>query len=119
MTRLLRGNRWEPPTPTPEAGQGPWCDMNLKRWWVVTEDEDDPAEAVRVVNNTDADTFPCYFAWRAIIEPVAIRWATPEEWDEENEIFEVRYHDEEKSAKAWRITFEDHIPTNQEQRGER
>jgi hypothetical protein len=94
---------WTPPTPTPEPGQGPWCDPNLGRWWVVC---DEPEEAVRVVNATDADTFPCYFAWRAIIEPVAIRWVTPEEWDEETEIVEAKYHDEETTAKAWRITFE-------------
>jgi hypothetical protein len=100
---------WTPPTPVPAAGQGPWCDPNLSRWWVVTDDPDDPVEAVRVINGTDADTFPCYFAWRAVIEPVAIHWVSPDEWDDEHEIVEAEHHDEETTAKAWRITFEDTI----------
>lgn len=94
---------WTPPTPTPQAGQGPWCNPDLSRWWVVA---DDVVDAVRVIDEVDAETFPCYFAWRAIIEPVAIRWATAEEWDEETEIMEAKYHDEETTSKAWRITFE-------------
>lgn len=97
---------WTPPTPTPQAGQGPWCNPNLDQWWVVTEDPDDPVAAVRVVNEVDADTFPCYYRWRAIIEPVTIRWATPDEWDDETEIVEVDFHDEQTTVKAWRITFE-------------
>lgn len=47
-----------------------------------------------------------YFAWRAIVEPVLIRWIDPEDWHEEAEIIECK-SDYPWCAEGWRVTFED------------
>lgn len=107
-SRGTTGPCWTPPTPTPEAGQGPWCDVgDMRTWWVVTEDPDDPAAAFAAIRSADAEVFPCYFAWQATIEPVALRWVAPEDRNEETEVVEAPHHDEDTTAKAWRITVED------------
>lgn len=92
---------WTPPTPTPEAGQGPWCDDGFGMWWVVA---DDVWEAVKVVQQHGDGAFPEYFGWHARIERVTIRWVSPERWSEELEIEETAYGDDVGTAEAWKIT---------------
>lgn len=94
---------WVPPTQSPQPGQGPWCDLNFDSWWVVA---DSPSEALAAIEAVDAEVFPIYFGWRAIVERVCIRWATAEEWDDETEIMECRYSTDEGAVEAWRIRVE-------------
>jgi hypothetical protein len=76
-----------------------------EKWWVVAEHLD---EAIAVVRSLDPEAFPSYFAWRAIIEPVLIKWVDPDDWDEETEIVECKQAlGEPWAAEAWRITLED------------
>lgn len=95
--------KWIPPTPTPEAGQGPWCDLDLTTWWVVA---DSPEAAIAVVRSTDADVMPDYFGWEATIRPVQICWVDPEDWNEENEI-RVAGVDDSDRVNAWQLEFGD------------
>lgn len=90
---------WAPPTATPEAGQGPWCDMGSSLWWVVADRAD---QAVAEVHGCSG--FPDYFGWRAIIEKVYIRWVAADKWDEEHEIEECRSSDDPGAVEAWQIT---------------
>lgn len=92
---------WAPPTPTPEAGQGPWCDLTCDRWWVVAGRAD---QAVAEVHGCSA--FPDFFGWRAIVEKVCIRWVDADQWDEEHEIAECAYTTDPGAVEAWRITVE-------------
>lgn len=90
----------KPPTPLPEAGQGPWFNENEHRWWVVA---DSAADALREVDR--CAELPKYFGWRAIVEPCVIRWFYDEDEGEWG-VDEDRYADEETNVEAWRITVE-------------
>jgi hypothetical protein len=94
---------WTPPTPTPEAGQGPWCNEELTRWWVVCEH---PDEAVAAVRSLDAEVFPIYFGWTITVERKCFRWVDPADWNEENEIVECMSSDE-GAVEGWRVTVDD------------
>lgn len=94
-----------PPTRTPEAGQGPWCDLTCDRWWVVADRAD---QAMAEVHGCSA--FPEYLGWRAIVEPICISWVDVDDWDEEHEIKECRYTTDPDAVEAWRITIEDPAP---------
>lgn len=91
---------WSPPTATPEAGQGPWCDPNFNSWWCVAPS---PADALAFIQGVDADVFPIYFGWHAEVKRVHIRWVKPEDWDEETEIEECAYSTDEGAVEAWRV----------------
>ena len=94
---------WQPPTRTPQAGQGPWCNLDCSTWWAVA---DRPWQALAVIGTLDADVFPRYFGWRAIVEPCCIRWVDPDDWNEEHEIKECD-SDYEDHAEGWRVTVVD------------
>lgn len=96
---------WIPPTPTPQSGQGPWCNLDLSRWWVIAEY---PEDALRIVRTTDADTFPHYGGWKVTLTPVQICWVRPEDWNEENEIHVCPAGvDDDDRVDAWQIDVED------------
>lgn len=99
----LARSDWVPPTPTPQAGQGPWCSTDLSRWWVIA---DTPEEAVRLVRSTDADTLPDYFGWMLTLRPVQICWVDQEDWNGENEVREAQVDDSDR-VDAWRLDVED------------
>lgn len=92
-----------PPTAKPEAGQGPWCDDNLGRWWIVA---DRPQDALALIDSLTDDAFPCYFGWKVTVEPCLIQWHHAYDGDEDC-IEEVGvYRDEDTIAEAWRVTIE-------------
>lgn len=88
----------KPVVPLPHLG--PWCSESLDRWWAIAEH---PDEAIAQVRKQDADIFPIYFAWQALIERVCIRWA--DEPSEEVQIVECMA-DHPRHIEAWRITVE-------------
>jgi hypothetical protein len=92
-----------PPTPKPEAGQGPWCDENLGKWWIVA---DGPQDALAVIDSLTTNAFPCYFGWTVTVQPCLIQWAHDYNGDEVC-VEEVSvYRDEDTITEAWRVTIE-------------
>lgn len=93
----------KPPTPRPEAGQGPWCTDDLDKWWVVADSPPDALKAVADVGTTDL--FPRYSGWKVTVEPVLIAWS--ENYNGEEVCIDEQPYDTEATTEAWRITLVD------------
>lgn len=93
-------DHWPPPTPTPEVGQGPWCDLDGRVWWVVADSIVDAMKVVYDCSGFDDTDWTS----RVYVEQVYLSWADADDYGPENEVTERRYDDHPCTVPAWKIT---------------
>lgn len=93
-------DQWPPPTPTPEEGQGPWCDLDGRVWWIVSDSMVDAVKAVDGCSGFDDTDWTS----RIQIEQVYLSWADADDYGPESEVTERRYDDHPGTVAAWKIT---------------